>query len=47
VFELQGLNSNSEAKTAKGLPTVLPLRIKSMYSKYLNNGGSNTWYRAN
>ena len=46
-IELQGLNSNSEAKTAKGLPTVLPLRIKSMYSKYLNNGGSNTWYRAN
>lgn len=46
-IQLEGLNSNSEAKAAQGLPTVLPLRIKRMYSKYLNNSGGNTWYRAN
>ena len=31
---LEGLNSTAEATTAAGLPTVLPLRIKKMYSKY-------------
>jgi len=40
-ISLKGLKETEE------VPVSEPLRIKKLYSKYLNNGGSRNWYRSN
>jgi len=42
---IEGLNPSGDQTSIA--PSLQPLRIKNMYSKYLNNGGSRSWYRVN